>query len=81
MDGTTLAKSTCFINKKKKKKKSGQKLSMKHRVLTSHRSKTGLMQYAIIKTMCPPGYHHIGSVVTHALGHMMYNYTLLVPMN
>ena len=64
MDGTTLAKSTCFINEKKKEKKSGQKLSMKHRVLTSLRSKMGLMQYAIIKTMCPPGYHHIGSVVT-----------------
>ena len=25
-----------------------------------------------MKTMCPPG---------HALGHMMYGYTLLVPMN
>ena len=28
--------------------------------------------YAIIKTMCPPGYHHNGFVATHALGHMMY---------
>ena len=26
-----------------------------------------------MKTMCPPGYHHNGFVVTHALGHMMYN--------
>ena len=26
--------------------------------------------------MCPPGYHHNGFVVTHALGHMMYGYTL-----
>ena len=34
-----------------------------------------------MKTMCPPGYHHNGSVATHALGHMMYGYTLLVPMN
>ena len=25
-----------------------------------------------MKTMCPPGYHHNGFVVTHALGHMMY---------
>ena len=25
-----------------------------------------------MKTMCPPGYHHNSSVVTHALGHMMY---------
>ena len=31
-----------------------------------------------MKTMCPPGYHHNGFVATHALGHMMYGYTLLV---
>ena len=31
--------------------------------------------------MCPPGYHHHGFVATHALGRMMYGYTLLVPMN
>ena len=37
--------------------------------------------YVILKTMCPPGYHHNGFVATHALGHMMYGYTLLVPMN
>ena len=34
-----------------------------------------------MKTMCPPGYHHNGFVATHALGHMMYGYTFLVPMN
>ena len=34
-----------------------------------------------MKTMCPPGYHHNGFVATHALGHMMYSYTLLVPVN
>ena len=34
-----------------------------------------------MKTMCPPSYHHNGFVATHALGHMMYGYTLLVPMN
>ena len=28
--------------------------------------------YAIMKTMCPPGNHRNGFVVTHALGHMMY---------
>ena len=28
--------------------------------------------YAIMKTMCPPGYHHNGPVATHALRHMMY---------
>ena len=37
--------------------------------------------YAIMKIMCPPGYHHNGFVATHALGHMIYDYTLLVPMN
>ena len=38
-------------------------------------------KYAIIKTMCPPGYHHNGFVATHVLGNMMYGYTLLLPMN
>ena len=28
--------------------------------------------YAIMKRMCPPGYHHNGFVATHALWHMMY---------
>ena len=37
--------------------------------------------YVIMKTMCPPGYHHNGFVATHALGHMMYGSTLLVPMS
>ena len=27
--------------------------------------------YAIMKTMCPPVYHHNGFVAAHALGHMM----------
>ena len=31
--------------------------------------------------MCPPGYHHDGFAATRALGHMMYGYTLLVPLN
>ena len=34
-----------------------------------------------MKTIWPPGYHHNGSVAIHALGHVMYSYTLLVPMN
>ena len=42
---------------------------------------TYLHIYAIMKTTCPPGYHHNGFVVTHALWHMMYGYTLLVAMN
>ena len=29
--------------------------------------------YAIMKTMCPPGYHHNGFVAAHGLGHMMNN--------
>ena len=28
--------------------------------------------YAIMKTACPPGYHHNGFAATHALGYMMY---------
>ena len=28
--------------------------------------------YAIMKTMCPPDYHHNGFVATHAFGHMMF---------
>ena len=31
--------------------------------------------------MYPPTYYHNGFVATHALEHMMYGYTLLVPMN
>ena len=31
--------------------------------------------YVIMKTMCPPGYHHNGFVATHPLGHMMYSRT------
>ena len=34
-----------------------------------------------MKTMSPPSYHHNGFAATHALGHMMYSYTFLVPMN
>ena len=30
----------------------------------------GCNTYAIMKTMCPPGYHHNGFVATLALGHM-----------
>ena len=37
--------------------------------------------YVIMKTMYPPGYHHNGFMATIALGHMMYGYTLLLPMN
>ena len=28
--------------------------------------------YAIMKTICSPGYHHYDFVATHSLGHMMY---------
>ena len=34
-----------------------------------------------MKTVCLLSYHHNGFVATHALGHIMYGYTLLVPMN
>ena len=38
-------------------------------------------QWLFFLTMCPPSYHHSGFVATHALGHMMYGYILLVPVN
>ena len=34
-----------------------------------------------MKTMFPPGYNHNGFVATYALGHVMYGYRMLVPMN
>ena len=34
-----------------------------------------------MKTMCPPSFPYNGFMATHALGHMMYGYTLLVSMN
>ena len=37
--------------------------------------------YVIMKTMFPPSYHHNDFVATRALRHMMYGYTLLVPVN
>ena len=37
--------------------------------------------YVTMKTMCHPGHHCNGFVATHTLGHMMYGYTLLAPMN
>ena len=37
--------------------------------------------YVIMKTLHPPGYHDNGFLATHAPGHIMYGYTLLVPMN
>ena len=49
--------------------------------MSTPKSHMYIIYYVIIKTMCPPGYHHNGFVATHALGHMMYGYTLLLPMN
>ena len=37
--------------------------------------------YATMKTICRPGCHHTNFLATHALGHMIYGYTFLVPMN
>ena len=34
-----------------------------------------------MKAMCPPAHHHNGFMATHAFGHMIYGYTLLVLMN
>ena len=58
----------------------------RHNWSTTHSAQISQKQdgrniYVIMKTMCPPGYHHNGFMATHALGHMMYRYTLLVPIN
>ena len=37
--------------------------------------------YVIMEKMWSPGYHRNGLVATLAFGHMMYGYTLLVPVN
>ena len=34
-----------------------------------------------MKRMCLSGYHQNRFMATHALGHIMYGYTLLLPMN
>ena len=34
--------------------------------------------YAIMKAICPPGYHHNGFVAAHAFGPMMHLGTLCV---
>ena len=39
------------------------------------------MRSEVKKTICPPNYHDIGIVATHALGYKVQCYTLLVPMN
>ena len=41
----------------------------------------GRNMYAIMETMCPLGYYHSDFVATHALGHRMYGFKLLVPLN
>ena len=33
-------------------------------------------KYAIMKTMCPPSYHHNGFVATHAPGYIIYGVRL-----
>ena len=32
--------------------------------------------YEIMRTMCPPDYHHNGFVATYALGHIIYDSTM-----
>ena len=37
--------------------------------------------YAMMIIMCSLGYHHNDFEATHLCGHIMYGYTLVVPMN
>ena len=41
----------------------------------------GRNKYEIMKTICSPGYYHNGFVASHALGHTIYCYTFLLPVN
>ena len=60
----------------------GIKRSTTDRLFNSYRRKMVIIYiYAIMKTMYYPGCHHNACVATNALGHMMYSYTLLAPMN
>ena len=44
----------------------------RHRECSISQKQDGRNIYVIMKTMCPPGYHHNGFVATRALGNMMY---------
>ena len=59
----------------------GHKWSRTHRVLKSHKSKMGVIYICNCENNAPTGYHRNGFVATHALGQMMYGYTLLVLIN
>ena len=58
----------------------GHKWSTTHRVFKSHKSKMGVIYMQSWK-QCTLLVITSGFVATHALGNMMYSYTLLVPMN
>ena len=47
----------------------------------SNLTEDGRNIYAIMKTVCPFGYHNNDLVATHALGYVIYGCMLLVPMN
>ena len=51
-------------------------ITYKYYICITYASYVYIYIYAIMKAMCPPGYHHNDLVATHALGHMMYGYTL-----
>ena len=42
---------------------------------------THLYIYVIMKIMSPSSYHYNSFMATHALKHMLYSYTFLVPIN
>ena len=53
-------------------------------MLKSNKRKVSVIYICSQKdTICPPGYYQSanGPMVTHAFGHMMHGYTLLVPVN
>ena len=37
--------------------------------------------YVVMKTLSTPSYHHNGFTAIHELGHIVYGYTSVVPIN
>ena len=80
MKNTALLWLLIIYNSKKEHNISGHKWSTTQIAQISNKQNAH-NTYIIMKTMCPPGYHHNGFVATHVLWNMMYGYTLLVPIN
>ena len=81
---TSCSVTHCWSNKPKSTQQAKKENNISiHKWSTTHSAEISQKQdlrniYAIMKTMCPPGYHHNGFVSIHALEDMMYAYTLFL---